>query len=245
MSMSTTETFESGARQHDPTKQERPGNARRTAIIAGHVMAATAFSIVPVPMVDHMARQAVVRRMIRKLSGAYGVTLPDSDVEVLGDDLRRPIHPRASKHLTAVLWLLGRRTAGRVTGIIAIRQAARVASELGHRGYLLDIAMADEQLSPLGDIPATEVREAIDRVCDQVGTDPFRRLVELTVRTVRNLREPPIEVRPTPAAPRPQLRDLLHSAISELRPTVGNGSAPHAWDSQANGQTDAAIRMDP
>jgi hypothetical protein len=123
--------------------------------------------LIPVPFVDDAAEAALLRRMVRALATARGVTLGDDDVRRLavgtGDGLVKKI---ARGVVVYPIKKLFRKTFFFLEG----KRVIDLASLTFCRGYLLDVAFERGWAGP--GAPAAPLNEAIDRACREAGTSP-------------------------------------------------------------------------
>lgn len=125
---------------------------------------------IPLPLVDDLIEDSLEEKMISGIAKAHGVTLSDSDLDVLtfktSDFSGVKVAVKSATRLASRLFL-------KTFVVFELKDASDTFSAAYHVGYLLDFAYETGWSDKCS---AAELRVAIDRVCDQTGTSPVNRV---------------------------------------------------------------------
>jgi len=144
----------------------------RQRLILRHATVAALTTLIPIPFLDDAAKRSIERRMVRQLADVHGLTLVEEEVAALADEDPTPLLSGIARKLAfmPVRWVLKKAMV-----VFTIKAVVDTASDVYHRGFLIDYALEQEHCAPAGGYPAAEVRRAIDAVCKDVGTGPVER----------------------------------------------------------------------
>ncbi len=133
------------------------------AAILGHALLISLTPLIPIPFVDDWVKSVFQRRMIRQITAARGVTLPDGEVEALiQEDFWDSC---VGSCLEAPIYLL-REILSKILIVFEFRRAVNLFSHTYYTGFLLDAALLDNYPLPAADgtvAAAVNLREAIRR----------------------------------------------------------------------------------
>jgi hypothetical protein len=125
--------------------------------------------LIPIPFVDEMVRELLLRRMVRILAAAHRVDLSPAEVRTLADEPKESWFKGAAMSVVLMpIKLIVRKAFFVLQG----KRVIDLASTAYHRGYLLDVAFADRWCVPEGPRRPHEIRQAIDAVCREANTEP-------------------------------------------------------------------------
>jgi hypothetical protein len=127
--------------------------------------------LIPLPFVDEMVREILLRRMVRVLSSAHGLDLSPADVRTLADEPKESWMRGAA---VSVILMPVRMVLRKTFLFLQGKRIVDLASSTYHRGYLIDVAFADRWVRPVGPRRPDEVRLAVDAVCKEANTEPVR-----------------------------------------------------------------------
>jgi hypothetical protein len=142
--------------------------------LALHTLLAALTPFIPLPFVDDIARNLIMRRLVRALARSHGVTLGDEDVRLLADERGGSVLRGLVKGaLLAPFKFILRKLVVILTG----KRVVELASETYHRAFLLDRAFANRWCAPAGPHALSKVREALDEVirATPIATSPVTR----------------------------------------------------------------------
>jgi len=142
--------------------------------------------LVPVPILDDIVKSYFQRRLVRRLAETNGVTLDDASVRALADEVGG----------SCLLGCLGmallypiKRLIRKILIFLEWKRAVDLTSLTFHRGYLLDVALANGRLAPAGPKSAAEVRAAIDATVAEARVKPVEEAIRETFRQSKNALE--------------------------------------------------------
>ena len=125
---------------------------------------------IPLPLVDDLLEAGLEKMMFKQIAEARGVTLSDSDLDVLSYDttdfsgLKMAL--RSSTRLVGRFFL-------KALLVFELKEAADTFSAVYHRGYLLDYTFHTNKFELCS---TSQLRVALDRVCENAGTSPVNRV---------------------------------------------------------------------
>jgi hypothetical protein len=143
--------------------------------------------LLPLPVIDDIARAGVRRRMIARLGTSWGVSLTPPQVSLLAGPSRPwTVGRLAGKVIVYPLKKIFRK----VFYFLAVMEATDTFSALFHQGYLLHGGLA--RLRPAGgsavtDAEVTRLAAAIHETLEAVDTRPLRRVLVHVLRGSRRL----------------------------------------------------------
>jgi hypothetical protein len=185
--------------------------------------------LIPLPFIDEMVREILLRRMVRTLASAHGLDLSPADVRTLADEPKESWLKGAAVSVVLMpLRMLLRKTFILLQG----KRIIDLASNSYHRGYLIDVAFADRWCVPAGPRRPEEVRFAIDAVCKEANTEPVRYALRVgfeqsraaLVIGVEQLRRRFASLRRTDGAPpEPEVSATVEQAAAEQSEAAGIG----------------------
>ncbi|HWO01155.1 MAG TPA: hypothetical protein VNS63_17980 [Blastocatellia bacterium] len=147
------------------------GNQR---LIITHAVLTGLTPLIPIPILDDLARSYFQRRLVRQLAESYRRALSEQDVRVLADDANGGCFGCVGGAFLLPFKLIFRK----LFFFLEWKRAADTVSRTYHQGYLLEYALRE---GGFPDQHATaDVRAAIDAVLREVGTGPVERAVRLT-----------------------------------------------------------------
>ena len=157
-------------------------NNQRTIITHAVLIGLT--PLIPVPVVDDLAKSYFQRRMARSLAALRGRELSAADVETLATD-------RGGGCLlgcvgTLVIYPL-KKIFRKVFYFLEWKRAVDLTSAAYHHGFLLDAALGAWDEWGLQGKSASEVRDAIDAVCRVAPIKPLESAVGATFRQSKNV----------------------------------------------------------
>ena len=125
---------------------------------------------IPLPLVDDLLEAGLEKMMIKQIAEAHSITLSDSDLDVLSYDttdfsgLKMAV--RSSVRLVGRFFL-------KALLVFELKDAADTFSAVYHLGYLLDYTFHTGKFEQCS---TSQLRVAIDRVCQNAGTSPVNRI---------------------------------------------------------------------
>jgi hypothetical protein len=125
--------------------------------------------LIPLPVLDEYVHTVLERRLVAAVARAHGVAWSDEEVRALVDDETSVMGGIARKAFTFPVKLLFRKA----FLVLQIKRASDEASLAYHRGYLVNRAVAQKIVAPLGPRSMREVRKAIDTACEKVPISPL------------------------------------------------------------------------
>ncbi len=125
---------------------------------------------IPLPLVDDLLEAGIEKMMFKQISEARSITLSDSDLDVLSYDTTDfsglKVALRSSARLVGRFFL-------KALLVFELKDAADTFSAVYHRGYLLDYTFHTGKFELCS---TSQLRVAIDRVCQNAGTSPVNRV---------------------------------------------------------------------
>lgn len=140
-----------------------------------HSVLAGLTPLIPIPFVDDLMKTYFKRRMVRKLTAAQSQFLIDADVAKLADD---PDTGCMLGCLTTLIVYPLKAIFRKVFFFLEWKRAIDVVSHTYYQGYLIEAALAERWIAPVGMRRAEEVRQAIDQVLLQLNTSLIERAVK-------------------------------------------------------------------
>jgi len=154
---------------------DRVGKNQR--LIVSHSVLAGLTPLIPIPIIDDLARVYFVRRLVRKLTASRGYTPSDAEIKILADE-------RDSGCLRgcaiATLLLPFKLIFRKVFFFLEWKRAVDTASHVYYQGYLVDCSLAEGWCFPAGPRSFLETREAIDAVLGRLNTSLIERAIRGT-----------------------------------------------------------------
>lgn len=154
---------------------DRVGNNQR--LIVSHSVLAGLTPLIPIPIVDDLARVYFVRRLVRKLAAANGYKVSEEEIKILADE-------RDSGCLRgcaiATLLLPFKLIFRKVFFFLEWKRAIDTASHVYYQGYLVDCSLMEGWCVPVGHRSFLEVRAAIDSVLGRLNTSVIERAIRGT-----------------------------------------------------------------
>ncbi|HEV8483867.1 MAG TPA: hypothetical protein VGV87_09995 [Blastocatellia bacterium] len=154
---------------------DRVGNNQR--LIVSHSVLAGLTPLIPIPIVDDLARVYFVRRLVRKLAAANGYKVSEEEIKILADE-------RDSGCLRgcaiATLLLPFKLIFRKVFFFLEWKRAIDTASHVFYQGYLVDCSLLEGWCAPRGHRSFLEVRAAIDAVLGRLNTSLIERAIRGT-----------------------------------------------------------------
>jgi hypothetical protein len=125
--------------------------------------------LIPLPFMDEVVRELLLRRMVRILAAAHRLDLSPAEVRTLADEPKENWLKGAA--MSVVLMPI-RIIVRKAFFVLQGKRVIDLASASYHRGYLIDVAFADRWCEPEGPRRPHEIRQAIDAVCREANTEP-------------------------------------------------------------------------
>ena len=154
---------------------DRVGSNQR--LIVSHSVLAGLTPLIPLPIVDDLARVYFVRRLIRKLAAANGYRISEEEIKILADE---PDSGCLRGCAIATLLLPFKLIFRKVFFFLEWKRAVDTASHVYYQGYLIDCTLAQGWCAPVGQRSFFEVRAAIDAVLGRLNTSPIERAIRGT-----------------------------------------------------------------
>ena len=155
---------------------DRGGNNNQQLIVSHSVLAGLT-PLIPIPIVDDLARVYFVRRLVRKLAAAHGYEVSHEQIKILADERNSGcLRGCAMATLLLPFKLIFRK----VFFFLEWKRAADTASHVYYQGYLVDCSLAEGWCAPAGHRSIPEVREAIDAVLERLNTSLIDRAIRGT-----------------------------------------------------------------
>jgi hypothetical protein len=142
------------------------------ALLLTHAVTAGLTRLLPVPLLDDVLRDSLLRRMVDGIARRHGHRLPTGEMAaVSGVDEGGLLRSAARAAMRAPLRWISRK----LVFFLAWKRSVDLVSRVYHLGWLLDVAFERGDL-PAGDTArAAEVRAAIDAACRDVPVTPVER----------------------------------------------------------------------
>lgn len=124
-------------------------------------------ALIPIPLLDRGVENYLRRRLVRAVAGRHGITLSEEAVAVLGN---APSGGCLGCLWSVVVWPF-RKILKTVLVVFQVKAMADTASEILHRGLLLEEALE------MGWLPGDPIplRQAMDRSLEAIDTRPVER----------------------------------------------------------------------
>jgi hypothetical protein len=145
-------------------------------LILTHAVLTGLTPLIPIPILDDLAKSYFQRRMVRKLSAVYNQNISDKDIKNLIDDRGGCLSGCLGMVLLFPFKLIFRK----LFFFLEWKRAIDTVSLTYYQGYLIEYALQQRYCAPAGPHTANQVRDAIDRVCRETGTGPIERAVRGT-----------------------------------------------------------------
>jgi hypothetical protein len=136
---------------------DRAGNNQR--LIVSHSILAGLTPLIPIPIIDDLAKVYFVRRLVRKLAAANDYPINDEGVKSLADE---PDSGCLRGCAIATLLLPFKLIFRKVFFFLEWKRAVDTTSHVYYQGYLVDLSLAEGWCAPIGQRSLLEVRAAID-----------------------------------------------------------------------------------
>jgi hypothetical protein len=125
---------------------------------------------IPLPLVDDLLESGLEKMMFKQIAEAHSITLSDSDLDILSYDTTDfsglKVALRSSARLVGRFFL-------KTLLVFELKDAADTFSAVYHLGYLLDYTSHTGKFEQCS---TSQLRVAIDRVCQNAGTSPVNRV---------------------------------------------------------------------
>lgn len=157
--------------------------AKINSTIATHAVLAGMTPLIPVPVVDDLAKAYFRRRLVRSLAAARGRSLSHADVEALAAEHESGCLSGCVG--TLVLYPL-KKVFRKIFFFLEWKRAVDLTSRTYHFGYLVDHVFA-ARLDETSGRSAAEVGAAIDAVCREAPIKPLEAAVGATFRQSRSV----------------------------------------------------------
>ncbi len=157
-------------------------NNQRTIITHAVLIGLT--PLIPVPVVDDLAKSYFQRRMVRSLAASHGRRLSDEEVSALAVD-------RGGGGCLGCLGLLIlyplKKIFRKIFFFLEWKRAVDLTSASYHHGFLVDYVLGEWGAPGALGRSAVEVRDAIDAVCRETPIKPLESAVRATFRQSKNV----------------------------------------------------------
>ncbi|HEU4389642.1 MAG TPA: hypothetical protein VFV34_17690 [Blastocatellia bacterium] len=140
--------------------------------------------LIPVPLVDDIARTYLQRRLVRRLIASAGFQLDEQSVQTLADDRGDGCLWGCVVSITSGLI---KRLFRKVFFFLEWKRSIDLVSRSYHHGYLLDVVFSRGWCAPAGPRTPIEVRTAIDEVCRTAPVKPLEHAVKVTFEQSKSL----------------------------------------------------------
>jgi hypothetical protein len=147
-------------------------------IIITHAVLTGLTPLIPIPLLDDLAKAYFQRRLVRKLSAAYGQVMSEQDVKALADDPDSGCRGCLGTALVYPLKIIFRK----IFFFLEWKRAIDTVSHTYYQGYLVEHAFKSRWCSPLGPRTPAQIRWGIDTVLSRVNTSLIERAVRGTFR---------------------------------------------------------------
>jgi hypothetical protein len=158
-----------------------PPKNQRT--IAMHAVLAGLTPLIPVPVVDDLAKNYFRRRLVRRLAEAHGRALAPADAEALAAERETGCLTGCAG--TLLLYPL-KKVFRKIFFVLEWKRAVDLASRTYHFGYLVDHIFG-ERLDETSGRSAVEMGAAVDAVCREAPIKPLEAAVGATFRQSKNV----------------------------------------------------------
>ena len=150
------------------------GGANNQRLIVSHSVLAGLTALIPIPIVDDLAKVYFVRRLVRKLAAVHGRAVSADQIKVLADERDKGCLRGCA---IATLLLPFKLIFRKVFFFLEWKRAVDTASYVYYLGYLVDCSFAEGWCVPAGPRSILEVREAIDAVLGRLNTSLINRAI--------------------------------------------------------------------
>ena len=154
----------------------RGGNNNQRLIVSHSVLTGLT-PLIPIPIVDDLARVYFVRRLVRKLAAVHGCEVSYEEIKILAD---QPDSGCLRGCAMATLLLPFKLIFRKVFFFLEWKRAVDTASHVFYQGYLVDWSLGKGWCVPAGRRSILEVRQAIDAVLGRLDTSLINRAIRGT-----------------------------------------------------------------
>ncbi len=195
--------------------------------------------LIPVPVVDDLAKQYLQQRLVRSLAWVHDVPL--SDAELKGFQSITPAHKGClSGCLMTALVYPFKKLARKIFFFLEIKRAVDLTSYSYHYGYLLDYALRQGWAGGAGGRSWAVLDTALDEVCRTAPIKPVEAAVRATFTQSKRLLLLPVNLISTqlerikgPATPE-KVKEGLRAARTEENQEALNSLAARLQESLAS-----------
>lgn len=152
-------------------------------IIATHAVLAGLTPLIPVPVVDDIAKSFFRQRLVRSLAAAHGRTVTGADAEAFAAERESGC---MSGCVGSLLLYPLKKVFRKIFFVLEWKRAVDLTSRTYHFGYLVDHVFA-ERLDERTGRSAAEVGAALDAVCREAPIKPLEAAVGATFRQSRGV----------------------------------------------------------
>lgn len=147
-------------------------------VVLSHATLAALTPLIPVPFVDTVARNYVMRRMVRSLAARHELEIWDEQVKTLADEKGGHFLVGIAKGAVLSPFKLVLR---KTFMVLAGKHIVDLASQSYHHGYLVEHAFRQKWCAPRGGHSPTRVRAAIDKLVESepVASSPVTRALRV------------------------------------------------------------------
>jgi len=135
--------------------------------------------LIPIPFADDLAKSYFQRRLVRNLASEQKKNLSDEAIKELVDEEKSGCLLGC---LTTILIYPFKKILRKVFFFLEIKRSIDIISRTYHYGYLLEYSFKQDFCQPMGSYSATEIREAIQATCREVGTNPIEKAIQATFK---------------------------------------------------------------
>jgi hypothetical protein len=146
-------------------------------LIISHAVLIGLTPLIPLPILDDIAKSYFQRRLARKLSADFQIELSNSDLITLANDRRGGCLQGC---LGLILIYPIRKLFRKIFYFLEWKRAIDLVSRTYHQFYLLEQAFQQNLCAPMGEYSAAELRAAIDATCKETGTNPIEGAVKIS-----------------------------------------------------------------
>lgn len=147
------------------------------ALILTHAILVGATPLIPIPVVDDLARSYLQRRMIREVAEHGSHALDSQSVKALADDSGDGCFRGC---LGGVVLYPLKKVFRKVFFFLEWKRAIDLTSRSYHRGYLVDHALGRGWVNVAGPGSIAGLRKAVDEVCQGSSIKPVELAVKIT-----------------------------------------------------------------
>jgi len=138
---------------------------RTDTILLTHTTLAALTPLIPIPFVDDYVRAWLLRRLVRALAEAHNLPIWDDEVRTLIDEPRKSY---IGSFFKGLILTPVRKILRKTFMVLAGKRVVELATEVYHRGWLIELALDRGWCAPHGVRSATEVRAGIEEVLKQM-----------------------------------------------------------------------------